>query len=492
MLGLRVDPIYFLVTETLALEDPEDPMSDPEGDVEAEVVGEWIDAFQPCPITSFSSAVSTMASLGEQNVKQMTAHEVFHCVQQFNFKPQHDASGSDWWSEGTAEFFGASVYPCGNAEHGYAAGYNPDTRVFGQDYANVALFQDLSERSGGERGILDLIRGMTTRDGGAAQQAALAGYSGISNKFHRFGKDFIDDAVPDCGPSARMPVTSDGGAIQEIGDSGSVEIEAMPFTIWRQRIKLKKGRIYTIRKNVTSGNGLLSVREEDMPGEWSSMPTRITSPCDEETILQLMATTTPSGRSPYRITLEFESTDDPDTEGCEACVDTGRRDACIVGTWAADSSDIERWLRRTLSANNSPDMSIEVNSFAGAASFTAVSEEGRMTGALEGILVKGRYISRSGRETRVIRFTFEGGGQTVSTWSTDRAEQRLYVCTEGSTVAFTQTMVFDGRSMTVPIPVSGGGDSAAEFEYRCGETSLTITHRTPGLPDQVYSANRIR
>ena len=52
-------------------------------------------------------------------MQQTIAHEMFHCYQYTNLRPQTinlPNAINDWWVEGTAEFFGATVYPTNNDE----------------------------------------------------------------------------------------------------------------------------------------------------------------------------------------------------------------------------------------------------------------------------------------------------------------------------------------------------------------------------------------
>ncbi len=489
-LGLALFPIYFMVGDGLAENLDDWPFVGSDWDTSAEVplLDEW--AGGPCPVTTFVIAFADMREAGPDVVKQLAAHEVFHCVQWFNFATQIPGrDDNDWIGEGTAEYFSSEVYPCANNEHGFSSGYAADTDIVEQSYETAVFFHHLANVSGiGEAGVLDLMR---QQSGGSrsAQRRELAGFAGMDGMFHEFGKDYVDNDIPDCG--GLMPVQARKGELQVIEDEGEVEISAETLMLARYQVKLKKGKKYQISRLNEQGSGRLSWRRDDNPSSWAEVPEEIEIPCDESETHYIVATTTAEDGEPYEMTLRFKA---EEGEGKRCCVDTGEQDRCVVGTWRADDQAMAQWLSSVFAQMSSGPSSIRLNNFEADARFTA----DRM-GAVRGIINDARGAGemrqpKPGGGTTVTQFTIEGGGASLSRWSTE-GNRTLHLCPRESDVGFLMTMTGEFGTFSMPVGPPPGGEGedggGVEFAYQCSANQITITHEVVGLPPQNYRATKI-
>jgi hypothetical protein len=176
-------PVYVVISEHFATE-----FGVEEWDTLATAASTWVDADEPCPVVLHPLLFSKPSG----DIKQIVAHEFFHCLQGAHFGDRMDENYDvySWWVEGTAEYFSSVVYPRNNAEHEFARDYTPDIEILDQDYENVVFFQYLADQGGlGDGGIIRFIRHMPVSETLDTERLALASFPGIQDHFHGFGQE---------------------------------------------------------------------------------------------------------------------------------------------------------------------------------------------------------------------------------------------------------------------------------------------------------------
>jgi hypothetical protein len=475
---LRVYPMYVVVSEHLALRHGVE-----DWDVLATEAGTWIAANEPCPIVIYSNIYSEICSGGFQTcpdkLKQIVAHEVFHCLQSAHFgdRMDNDYEATKWWTEGTAEYFSSVVYPRINREHGSARDYSPGAAILLQDYENVVFFQYLADQGGlGERGILNLIGRMPTTETLATEQRALATFPGIQDLLHGFGRAFLDENIRD-GGGGMMPVRVNRGATETIVASGTVTLEAKPFTLGRVQIALARGRRYQVTSRLEGADGRVSLRRQPERGDWTAIPSEIETDCESGRVYYVLYTSAAVGTENLQVRLTFRS----EEKDCGRCSETNRNaaqirvDRCLLGQWKATASSMERFLSRAYSRVRSARVQI---------TNLGVSGEGRVR------FTRGGRLFASARQAQA-RSRMNMGGVSADITVTTNGTMCGNYWADGSMLkiwdvenrARSESTVALARGPTTTTPISHAEHQApgtferpaARFQYRCRTNNLSLT-----------------
>ena len=160
-----INTVYMVFTD-LAFFDTNDSRFDPEV-FAAAYNFDPADSSRPttCRIGIFPYGIEGSS----ESLQQTIAHEMFHCYQYKNLQPEtlvvHRAFNL-WWVEGTAEFYGATVYPTNNDEFIFNDDFQanvPGATLFEMSYENYLFFQFLAREGGyGLNGVVDILRTMPT------------------------------------------------------------------------------------------------------------------------------------------------------------------------------------------------------------------------------------------------------------------------------------------------------------------------------------------
>ncbi len=196
-----------------------------------------------CLVTVYQNSYSQSLAQFQQTI----AHEVFHCYQFENledevFEPEDDAS--DWWVEGTAEYFSNVVYPNTNDEYHWDAQFANsigDTSLVDMSYETNKFFQFLGNKLGNEK-IIDILKTMPTTGGRQEQLIALSQVPNIDNLFLEFAQQFAEKKIVDSSGQLYDPKQLSLSAISKTVDSNngfSVSQTLKPFTITVLQIKYK-------------------------------------------------------------------------------------------------------------------------------------------------------------------------------------------------------------------------------------------------------------
>ncbi|MFN3960255.1 MAG: hypothetical protein ACK4NP_10115 [Parvularculaceae bacterium] len=243
----------------------------------------------------------------EAVLKTTVAHEFFHCVQYQAFPGNVESIASQWWVEGTAEYFAALVVP--RTYDRFAAdrfdwdsmrlqipniGATMDDKgphYEDTGYPTNVFFSFLDSAEGiGTKALFRLLKSLPERL--EAQIDLIAGDAVMRDALRRFAKAYAENDVPTrIEGLPRFPVRPQFGAPLEVdesveltfvnGEAGLAEGRPGPdlkrFLLYRGLVKLKGPGRYRIS---TSG-APISVNVDNV---WTDDPDGLIVPvCDDET-----------------------------------------------------------------------------------------------------------------------------------------------------------------------------------------------------------------
>lgn len=324
-------------------------------------------SMNPCPVSIYMSTVMNIPADGSAptpktpaQVKATVAHEVYHCYQFKYFEEQIAVSRDDsgWWVEGTAKHFENLVYGCPNP--GWARSYNrlsPTTRQ-GKGYPNLAFFGYLGKAHG-----LDVaeqsnfISRLPRVDGEVLQRGLLSVYDNIGEKFHGFGRQFVERSVDCIGPllqPGEYPT-------ETIGSQGSILLGAGSFQIDLYKVMLRPDTRYKVDVLPVSGGDLGRARRVSYGsgGNWTEIlggSFELETSCSADSYVFVASNTDPRDAT-FGVEINFEKIEDAPTPermtvanlcgagmtprnriNCLFCerlerLHTADIDQCLVGQW---------------------------------------------------------------------------------------------------------------------------------------------------------------
>ena len=410
---------------------------------------------EPCPIFFYPASLS----LGVDRFKQTLAHEAFHCIQSSRYWDQTKAGGGvrykDWWVEGTAQYFGNTVYPDVNQEWDHSRRYDPDNALFDYAYEAGFFFQDLANQVGDE-GILSLLASLPTTAGADLQRNALAAFPNIQEHWHGFGQRYLDQRVRDTGPLF-VPVEPQKGDLVRVDGSSSVGFAAPAFTLVRRTLEFAPGQSVRITVEETGGEGRVSARDVAPGAAWGDLPNEIITECEASRTFELLATSAAPATADYDVSINFESVQRP--ECSHTCTPSGAHDACVVGTWIADNEFTAEQMRRLLGR------AVDVASIEGEERVT-YQADGLAAGS---VATTTRETARSDAGDIPVQVDINSAGTSV--WSTEGAT--LSTCAVSESASARTQIDFPGNPERGRPPMRSTPGVA--FAYLCGGDVLELT-----------------
>lgn len=456
-LGLTTRRVVFLVM----------PMYNPEVlDSSASAAPEPFLGETVCLVNIWSQGVVDYNELGAGIFKQELAHEIFHCVQADNFLAQYtgpSTAATDWWAEGSAEYFSNVVYPSANSEYEYNGEFdaNSSTRpVHKMSYEASVFFQFLGNEIGND-GILGLFRSLPTSGSFEGQQAALASYADMENLFHKFGKDYLDHKIFDTSGPAR-PLNPHYPSTTRVTDNGTFTYHTEPFTIGRQKMLFQPGTAQFEIRTDEDNPGKYNAQKNGQEN-WESLPERIgQNSCDStaESEYKLVFTRVSAGNENYqlKVIVTKQGGETPPPEGFG--IDPSRSDRCINGRWRIDSDSGFAALQSILPAHT--PTRIQEFSFNGEMCANAsghyfatldynVTAQSQLRGGPEMFMTLVLNTAAQGQ--------FSANGSLFSMWNVTYPSFRGQITVSGRGVERTQTLPGLASNVLTQIQYTCNGDS---------------------------------
>lgn len=402
---------------------------------------------EACPVIINPSAMT----VNESQYKQIIAHEIFHCFQAWNLRKQLNEPGSDsdWWVEGTAEYFSNLVYPSVNLEHEWAPDFSELSTakpLTNMTYENFAFFQFLGNRIG-PVGVIVMLTTMPTAPGMDAQVAALAAVPGMEDTFEEFTRAVIDNTIVD---SDGRVIHLDANYTEEysFADLSSRDFSGQPFVLARYLINFASEKAFVVETR-SDGAGRSAWRGG---AEWAPAPVSAAGGCEDLPFDVLyVITTTPGG------------------ERIESVATTGMVDAacdrCLIGRWDAANVSIVSYMQSVIDDGGDDVPTVEGVT---GTMFMVFETDGTGAGGYENLIV--HETGAGGVATTEVFVTFEGFAS--GPYTTDGSA--LTVLNETMDILVTVRIPSVG-STTVPF---NEGDlpfgSTTPSRYTCEGNTLTM------------------
>lgn len=269
-----------------------------------------------------------------EGLQQTIAHEMFHCYQYTNLRPQTinlPNEINNWWVEGTAEFLGATVYPTNNDEFQFNGDFQtnvPGATLFEMSYENYLFFQYLAREGGlGIDGVVELLRRMPVDGGFEQQQDALASEGGIDEKFHNFARAYMDRRLTDWGGGS-VPIEPQVEAFRSFNEGANEELfDPSSFFLGLYYVTFEDQTKFTNTTEEDGDTGKYSFRPREFVGAWQPVPPRINTVCDPTEYVMVVTSTLPVSADPYQVTVNATG----EHQESDVC------DECLHGTWELDN-----------------------------------------------------------------------------------------------------------------------------------------------------------
>jgi hypothetical protein len=435
-----------------------------------------------CLVGVFPAAVDLGVADGVDAFRQTIAHELFHCYQYTNLSAEESGparSATEWWIEGSAEFYGAVVYPNANNEFQYLGGFRNRSATHSLltlSYHAYPFFQYLAVQDGlGADGVIQVLRAMPETGGLDQQQSALAGLSGIEEAFHEFGRAYLDRELQDYGggPLPLEPSEGPDPASFGIGVGEGFFSAVGPFQLKHYRMRFAENARFRNTPTI-EGTGKVGARAASAVGAWGQVPTELNTACGEPEYVVLVTSAVPPGTGTLSLALATLGEEVDEGIGC---------DECVIGTWNLVNATYLRHmggLWPTL-VGMLPAFGLDTDG----AQMTPTNVFGLMQiqfkgdgtaeGRQEGWGIAG--VATHEGDSLHSTMTYSGGGEAAWRIEEDPTSLDRYLFFDAGEFGLTGTMTWRGLPMPVA-SVSTGGSNDPVFlsspqPFLCDATSLT-------------------
>jgi hypothetical protein len=361
-----------------------------------------------------SAAVTEGAGPVLVDFNNTIAHELFHCIQGATWPGQYKvhSEGGDWWVEGTSQFIAHWIYPNPpdlSARAEIFADAAQTTPLHTIDFGGTAVVFFAWLGSGNVYPIFDFIKAMPTVPGPDAQRAALLAQV-PPYLLAEFPRDYLDGKIkmPGGPDSFVFPPPQPLNTTQVI-QSSSLAIEVQPLTLFIHDVIFAGGTYMTTGQSSAD----VSYRREVKPQNgWSAIGLINTEQdCTEEETLRFAG----MGVGTAAETLTLDVTKFP---GCDSCVVTDERNACLIGTWLADQGELSRLIYE-MQPPSVKDVEV-VGNFG-----VKFAPDGTATFGFHKLRVVLHYVDKGVSQTGI-----DIAGSVDNLWSTNA--QRLQMCYQRS------------------------------------------------------------
>lgn len=310
---------------------------------------------EPCAILIYKEIFAR----NEGEIKQILAHEIYHCAQKFNlgFDKGELYKSQSWWVEGTADYFSGRVYPKTNFEFISAREYKPQFMLFLQpnEYSTSAFFQSLSNSWVGPDAVDSLVEDLALVREYPEQWKIFAGYPSMDLHFKRFAEELTTGRIVDAGGGFLPKISLVPSFTFDVKkDSQTYEIQFRPFSIISSTFTFPKGGRFEV---IYSANDLdeddfsVMTREGGKDGLWEDIyadyPKVIDTSCNAKSIQQefLPISVVPKDKmktAKMKVTYK---------DARCLCEDKVEFDSCLRGKWELSNDSILEMFKKIFSAS---------------------------------------------------------------------------------------------------------------------------------------------
>lgn len=417
-----------------------------------------------------------------ESLQQTIAHEMFHCYQYKNLRPQTNNLPNEinnWWVEGTAEFFGATVYPDNNDEFIFNDDFQDDVidhSLFEMSYQNYLFFQFLALESGlGQNGVIDILRNMPDSGGFDEQREALAAVGGIDEIFHNFARAYMDRRLTDWGGGS-VSIEPELIEVRDFYEGpNEVLFDPKSFFFGLYLVTFEDQTKFNNAAEEEGDPGRHSIRPREFVGAWQPVPPRINTVCDPTEYVMLVTSTLPASADLYKVTVNATG----QHQESDVC------DECLHGTWELDINSDYYYMYTLVGAiiNMLPSYGLDTSSGytwldnVSGQMLISFSEDNVASGTQSEYSWTVNGISNEHPDTIIsMTETFNGGGTSNYTLQESPEEEKWIFFSNGE-FDITNQITFMGRPLqTVP---TGGSNTtiflSSPVRYVCQEDTLLYT-----------------
>jgi hypothetical protein len=420
-----------------------------------------------------------------ESLQQTIAHEMFHCYQYKNLGPQMFGPRNEefynarkWWSEGSAEFFGATVYPENNDEFIFNGDFQANSfhePLMGMEYENYLFFQYLAREGGlGPEGVIDILRHMPDDGGSDEQQDALANVNGINDLFHNFARAYMDRRLTDMNGSELNiePYIFDYRSFGE-GFHGEL-FEPRSFVVGLYNVVFADQTKFTNTAEEEGKSGKYAIRPEEFVGAWQPVPPRINTVCDPPEYVMVVTSALSSNAEPYQVAVNATGEHQEDN----VC------DECLYGTWELDNNS-DYFYMYTLVGNMLELLpSLDLDTDGANAYLKSLSgqmrlnftEDGQANGTQTDYSWTVEAVKLEDNRKVSMSSTFNGGG-SANYIIRETPEEEKWIFFNNGLFDISNEVTFMGRHVTT-VPTGGSNTSvflSSPVRYECSEGTLLYT-----------------
>ncbi|MBN2043817.1 MAG: hypothetical protein JW757_02255 [Anaerolineales bacterium] len=424
-----------------------------------------------CPLTMYPLAYE---QLGEADYKQVVAHEMFHCIQDYSFPNTAPYSTHSWWLEGGADYFSNLVYPQTNLEWEFLDSFNQKSAnqsIFDLDYENFVFFQFMGNKYS-VQSLVDILQNVSAAGSQPGQQSVLSNVPEMETNFNLFVVEFLSSGVMDSGGGAITvgnPTMTDQ---KKIDKQGEFPFDTSPFVATRYKVEYEKEKRF-LQDPVPGDGGSFSAAEfsgYQNIDNWSDLPPEVRSYCKEPLPYIFAVTTTGSGNYEFNANVTLAQT--------AVC------DPCLLGVWAVDNDSFEEYILR-IAEDAGPiegggELTLEVNGF----NYLEFKDDARLITRRVDFAITTGVSSYDTTFTTVIDSqgsgTYSSDGEKIQVFKLADFVNSIYATVDGYPIAVSQTPS-TGTYSFFGTTASGPGlnqDSAPENAggaYVCDKETLTVT-----------------
>lgn len=303
---------------------------------------------EACPITMFPQA---SASYGVDQYKQIVAHEMFHCVQDWSFPNTSPYGTHKWWLEGTAHYFSNLVYPSTNREWNALGAfdlYSRNTPIFFMTYENFTFFQFMGNKYS-TAVLIDILMRVSAAGGQAGQESALRGVTGMDENFNLFVVEYLSSGILDSGGGRIFSSPTAVTDTRRITEKGEVKFDVQPFVAMRYGVYFEKEKRFLQNALNPDGTQFSSVESKLRRNidAWSDLPPEIRSECKKDVVYIFVPTTVKDGYTSWDMDVTL--------------VEKAECDPCLLGTWDIVPESYEAFMERIMAEADTGGMAIDLS-----------------------------------------------------------------------------------------------------------------------------------
>lgn len=306
---------------------------------------------EACPIIIYPNILL----FEREQVKQLIAHEMFHCMAFKKFPAQMTAAMLDrrnqWHHEGLAQFFSNLVFPRANWE--YSSNFpllDHERQLTRQGNSNRAahFWQSYHWYIGlNTTVLLDFISNLPTTVG-VNPIEIFNRLPNAAKGFHRFVEEVFSETLKETDTSTGHPIMVINPIQYTLTDEidQTFELRYRTMSLFSHRLPLLPGHRYSIKIELPDTESIATARLIEDDVHYDKLPLNITVPCDQTKTLEVLISTTGLDENLRKARLIIKQVK---SENCQDCdISEEIKDQCLVGNWEVNKASYRKMKERLL------------------------------------------------------------------------------------------------------------------------------------------------